>query len=69
MTIPDEFQVAPVFEETYKYPPLTHVTCTTPVSAEIATSCQFRGVTVFAFALLSIVMPELDQVAPVSEDR
>jgi hypothetical protein len=65
----DEPHVVPVLLETYKYPPLTHVTWIAPVSALTATSCQFRGVTVFAFALPSMVMPELDQVAPVSNDR
>jgi hypothetical protein len=35
-----ETQFAPVSELTYKYPPLTHVTWTAPVSAATATSCH-----------------------------
>ena len=36
----DDVHVAPVSPETYKYPPLTHVTWTAPVSALTATSCH-----------------------------
>ena len=65
----DEFHDTPVFVERYKYPPLTHVTWIAPVSADTAMSCQFRGVAVFVPAFPSMVMPVLDQVAPVSSDR
>ena len=69
ITTDADTHVAPVFVEIYKYPPLTHVTWTAPVSAATAMSCQLRGVPVFALVLPSIVMPVFDQVAPVSIDR
>jgi hypothetical protein len=64
MLIVDDDQEAPVLLEIYKYPPLTHVTWIAPVSAATAISCQFRGVTMFAFALPSMVIPALDHVDP-----
>jgi hypothetical protein len=69
ITTDDDTHVAPVFVEIYKYPPLTHVTWTAPVSAATAMSCQLRGVPVFALVLPSIVIPAFDQVAPLSSDR
>jgi hypothetical protein len=60
----DDAQFAPVFDETYKYPPLTHVTWIAPVSAATAMSCQLRGVVVFALAFPSMVTPVFNHVDP-----